>query len=697
MVDEHSGHTGNEQVPKIQKSTSIAQYVHEWRKITSDPKVINMVQGIRLEFEDILPVQTSVPRPIKFSDKDSELIDLEIASFLKRGIISMCDHVEGEVISNIFFRPKRSGGIRIILDVSWLNTFLKFEHFKCETIYSTTELISNAAYMASVDLSDAYFSCLIHPGHRKYLRFLWRNQLLEFCRLAQGLSPAPRFFTLLTKCPLAALRKQGHIVSGYIDDLLLVGQTFDQCLSCITDTCNLFTKLGFIINRNKSVLTPVTLIEHLGFCFDSRSMTMTLIQKRKQDIIDCIQKVTTTSSSVRIRDVCRLIGLFVAAEPGVQYAFLHYRHLEREKSQALRERKGNYNAKMSLSRRALSDIQWWNDNISSISKPLTFPDPSVHLYSDSSLTGWGAWITDGSAHSRSLLQTHGSWSAEQQQLHINVLELTAALYGLQSLCGKDRNCHIQIHTDNTTAVTYINNFGGIRSWLCDSVAKQIWDWAITRHIWVSAVFIPGNQNTRADKLSRHTDNMRDWTLDQEVFDRIFLHVDWASVDLFASANNAKISKFVSWQPEALAWRIDAFSIVWDFEFYAFPPFSMIGRVLRKIERDQAKGILIAPCWPTQVWFPKLLWLLYKPPIKLPNSAHLLHHPNHKGPHPLVKKMRLTAWPLSGVPSMTETFRRELKTLSSVHGGTPQNPFTLHTSASGSDTVVNGAEIPFVKM
>ena len=67
--------TGNVQVPQIQTSTSIAQYVHEWRKITSDQKVINMVQGIRLEFEDILPVQTSIPRPIKFSDKDSELID----------------------------------------------------------------------------------------------------------------------------------------------------------------------------------------------------------------------------------------------------------------------------------------------------------------------------------------------------------------------------------------------------------------------------------------------------------------------------------------------------------------------------------------------------------------------------------------------------------------------------------------------
>ena len=111
MVDEHSGHTGNVQVPQIQNSTSMAQYVNEWKIITSDPKVLSMIQGIRLEFEDALPVQTSIPKPIKFPDTDSELIDLEIASFLKRGIISRCDHVEGEVISNIFFRLKRSGGI----------------------------------------------------------------------------------------------------------------------------------------------------------------------------------------------------------------------------------------------------------------------------------------------------------------------------------------------------------------------------------------------------------------------------------------------------------------------------------------------------------------------------------------------------------------------------------------------------------
>ena len=86
-------------------------------------------------------------------------------------------------------------------------------------------------------------------------------------------------------------------------------------------------------------------------------------------------------------------------------------------------------------------------------------------------------------------QPHGSWSEEQQQLHINVLELTAAHYGLQSLWDKDYSCHIQIHTDEYHRRNLINNFGGIRSWLCDSVANQIWDSAITQHNWVLAVFI----------------------------------------------------------------------------------------------------------------------------------------------------------------------------------------------------------------
>ena len=51
-------------------------------------------------------------------------------------------------------------------------------------------------------------------------------------------------------------------------------------------------------------------------------------------------------------------------------------------------------------------------------------------------------------------------------------------------------------------------------------------------------------------------------------------------------------------------HIDAFTIPWtDIDFYCFPPFSCILRVIKKVIQDQARGILVLPDWPTQPWYP----------------------------------------------------------------------------------------------
>ena len=662
---------------------NISNYLDEWRKLTSDPRVIAMVQGCRLEFE-IIPQQTNVPSPIKFSEKDKALINAEITEFKQNGIISKCEHVEGEVISNIFCRPKKLGKVRIILDLSWLNTFLHYEHFKMETIFTSIDLISKGVYLASIDLSDAYFSVPIDVRDRKYLRFLWDKQLWQFNVLPQGLSPAPRYFTKLTKCVFADLRSKGIVVSGYIDDIIIVAQSKQHCKVGIAEVCNLFTRLGFTINREKSVLNPVTQLEHLGFYFDTNQMTICLTNKRKQDILECTKDILENAQSVRIRKVCRLIGLIVAAEPGVQHAFLHFRNLEREKSKALQVSKGNFDANMALTQTALTEIKWWRDNTLSTKKTLLMAKPAVHLYSDSSLSGWGAW--------REEHQSQGTWSTDEQTMHINVLELKAVLKGLQTLCDDCTDCHIQIHTDNTTTIAYIKNYGGTKSPQCDSVAADIWKWAICRKVWISAVFVPGKQNIRADALSRNTSSVTDWELDWEVFRKIEKIFGEVTVDLFASRENAKLEKFVSWKPEPQAWKIDAFSIQWSFGFYAFPPFSLLPRILKKIEQDRCKGILIAPCWPTQAWFPKLLWLLYLPPVLLPKKQNLLRHPAHQGAHPILHKMKLSAWPLSGVPSHSEEFRNRLRKSSSTHGEDLRSHNTSLTSRNGQIFVLDGAEI-----
>ena len=52
------------------------------------------------------------------------------------------------------------------------------------------------------------------------------------------------------------------------------------------------------------------------------------------------------------------------------------------------------------------------------------------------------------------------------------------------------------------------------------------------------------------------------------------------IDLFASRINHQFPKYVSYRPDQEAFAIDAFSLDWsNFNFYAFPPFSVIPIVL----------------------------------------------------------------------------------------------------------------------
>ena len=53
------------------------------------------------------------------------------------------------------------------------------------------------------------------------------------------------------KTCLCLLREKGHLNVGYIEDLYLQGGMIHECQSNVTDTCCLFTRLGFVIHSVK--------------------------------------------------------------------------------------------------------------------------------------------------------------------------------------------------------------------------------------------------------------------------------------------------------------------------------------------------------------------------------------------------------------------------------------------------------------
>lgn len=367
----------------------IKHCISEWTSITTDHKILDIVQHCHLEIDN--PEQTRLRPVIQFDPSEIKIIDLEITNLLNMGVIEPAVQCPDEYISNIFVRQKKSGKYRMILNLKGLNKYIAKHHFKMDTLWSAVRLMTPNCYMASIDLKDAYYSVPIAEEHRKYLRFYWQGNLYQYTCMPNGLSSAPRLFTKLLKPVYSTLRKSGHFVVGYIDDTYLQGSTAENCQATINETRDLFTKLGFVTSIEKSVVTPTQLITFLGFVLNCISMTIQLSDEKKERLKSYC-KTIRAKQNVKITELAQVIGTLVSSLPGVQFGKLHYRTLEIDKNLALKENKGNFEAKTSISNIAKSDLTWWIENIDQASNPISHGNPDIEIQTDASKKGWGAYV-----------------------------------------------------------------------------------------------------------------------------------------------------------------------------------------------------------------------------------------------------------------------------------------------------------------
>ena len=509
-----------------------------------------------------------------------------------------------------------------------------------DTLTTILRLVEKDCFMACIDLKDAYYSVPVAKQHRAYLRFTWRDQLYQFTCMPNGLSCAPRKFTKLLKPVLSELHIQGHISSGYIDDIYLQGKTHQQCVTNVIDTVTQFDSLGFIAHPTKSVLNPAQQLEILGFVLNSVDMTIVLARDKAQKLLDSCKELLGKQSPT-IRDVARVIGKIVSSFPGVMYGPLHYRLLEHDKTSALQKCHGNFDKHMTLSKAAKEELTWWISHVLDSKNVMSRASPSCTLTTDASNQGWGAVVLHSS--------TGGLWSAQEKQFHINYLELLAVLLGLQAYFQDQHDIHVRLMIDNSTAVAVVNHMGTSHSWPLNDLGKQIWDWCISRNIWISSAHIAGKSNTDADLESRKNRSESEWMLDKELLSEALKALKCnPDIDFFATRLNSQFTRYVAYRPDPGAIAIDAFTMDWaQHNFYAFPPFSLIPLVLKKIQEDRASGICVVPNWPTQAWFPKAMDMAKQRTVLLKPCTNLLQLPSQPLiTHPLHRKLSLLVCHLS---------------------------------------------------
>ena len=148
----------------------------------------------------------------------------------------------------------------------------------------------------------------------------------------------------------------------------------------------------------------------------------------------------------------------------MKYSWVYTKEFERQKFLALTNNNDNYEAIMTLKANVV-DFSWWEAHIMSGIKTISNLEFAMEIYSDASLTGWGAVCKPQ--------KCNGFWDSVEQQQHINFLELKAAYFGLRCLAKDLRNCSILLRTDNTTAISYINRMGGTQFENLNKITKEI--------------------------------------------------------------------------------------------------------------------------------------------------------------------------------------------------------------------------------
>ena len=150
--------------------------------------------------------------------------------------------------------------------------------------------------------------------------------------MPNGLTTAPRIFTKILKVSFSHLRKRGHTNIAYIDDSLLISNSYSECSVNISETVSLLDSLGFTIHPTKSVMQPTQIIIFLGFVLNSQNMTIRLTHEKAKEIKELCCKYVT-NREITIREFAQIVGKLVAAEPGVEYAPIYIKSLEIEKRQ----------------------------------------------------------------------------------------------------------------------------------------------------------------------------------------------------------------------------------------------------------------------------------------------------------------------------------------------------------------------------
>ena len=612
----------------------LSQFINNWHIVCDNNWVLSVVEhGYKIPLKKV-PKQKKYPSNPPSSGSAYDVLVNEALQLKFKNAVHGVTSVMGQYVSSYFAvpKPRKIDQFRPILNLKYFNNYVKKYKFHMETLSNVRDWIKPHAYCIGLDLRDAFLHIPIHKDSKKYLRFKWLNELLEWQVLPFGLTCSPRVITKVLKPIIGFLRSTwGILISIYIDDILIQNLDPHLCSLHAQLVVLVLNSLGWGFKPEKCDIIPRQKFIHLGFEFDTSKMTITCPSQK-------VSRLQQMCSDLLAKDHCKLllleklIGTIESVRPSVPLAALNYRSLQYQLLKA-KAKIRNPNTVIILSQKSRNELCWWVSPTGfavQCSAPIRELSPTVDIWSDANLLRGGSHCSRGTYHQR-------NWSLEEQEYHINFLELRAAKESLTLARDGDL---VRLHIDNKTAVAYIKKQGGTRSSRLCHEACQLWRSASLRNITLlTPHWISTKENSKADFLSRHDVLQWEFRLSGETFRSVIDHFKLdPTMDVYASKRTHQLDRYMSWHQDPQAVAQDALIHPWDQVSYVFPPVPLITKTLQKIMKEELEVVMIVPHWPTAIWWSLIQEMLTAPLLVLPNyKTVLIMESNQELPylHPLV--------------------------------------------------------------
>ena len=492
---------------------------------------------------------------------------------------------------------------RLILDCSTLNKYIKVPKIKYENHEVGLQYFKKGCYMFSYDLKDGYHHLLIHPDFRDYLGFkLVLNGKLTYCRYTVGcfgLADLPWIFTKVYRPLVAHWRSLGMQGVKFLDDGGFFEKDKETAMANSDHVKKDLIRSGSIFSPKKCVWEPTQRMTWLGFVWDSQDGSIAAAPHRIEKILK-VCKSLLAKDHCDIRDLAGFVGMIISLIPVVG----NCSRVTTKRSQISIASADSWDDSIQLSIDIKHEISFWKDNVIQLNYRIVADQgpPMVLnvIEGDASSTGLGSILNREDLAAR-------IFSQGERETHSTYRELANIHYSLLAFLPKIKNSSVKFLVDSQSAAKIVET-GSMKDEL-QWFSTEIFHLCFQNNISLKVDWIPREQNKLADWASREADivDIEDWGITSNLFTILNNSHGPFTLDAFGNSYNKKCSRFYSLFHSPGSLGVDALTHDWKGEnVLLVPPVNAIGQALSHLKICRAKGVLVAPKWPSSYFWPLLL-------------------------------------------------------------------------------------------